>query len=261
MADQPQKGTLLKPKVVSNEVAHHHKQKENENSIVLNYLTIRKIVGWLGILLPIVLILVAYFLPGCHGVQASISDYHNTIARDFFVGLLCAISLFLFSYKGYEGIDNIIANITGILGFIVALCPTYIKTNYCSIYPAGIDWHHESAHGWPYAGWVTTVHLSCAATFLVLLGVYSYFLFTRTDKAEHERGKRKKLRNKVYRMCGIIIWVSMAILGVYVWRFSSEERDSQTHIIIIFECIALWAFGFSWLVKGETKGLIKFLQD
>lgn len=250
---------MLKSKITPPDLAVEHKKKEAENKIVVNYLTIRKIVGWLGILLPLILILIAYLLPGCNVVQSSISDYHNTIARDIFVGLLCAISLFLFSYKGYEPIDSWLANITGVLGFVVAFFPTYIKVNCCSIYPMSIKW--SKGDYWPYASWVTTVHLTSAAIFLLLLGVYSFVLFTRTDKDQNSRGRRKYIRNGIYRACGIIIVISVAILGVYIWKFETEQRDYDYHIIILFETIALWAFGFSWLVKGKTMGLIKFLQD
>lgn len=249
---------MLKPKITSSFKAAEHKLKEKENRIVLNYLTIRKIVGWLGILLPVILILACFLYPGCNIIQASISDYHNTLSRDIFVGLLCAISLFLFSYKGYEKFDNWLANIVGILGFIVAFFPTYIKKNCCTIYPHR-SW--DKVDFYQFDEWVATVHLSCAAVFLALLGVYSWVLFTRTDKDESTRGSRKIWRNRVYRTCAVIIWISVAILGIYVKWFSTEERDTETKIIIIFECIALWAFGFSWLVKGKTMGLIKFLQD
>lgn len=250
---------MLKAKITPPEKAHLHKRMEDENQIVLNYLTIRKIVGWLGILLPIILALACLLYPGCDIIQPSISDYHNTLSRDVFVGLLCAISLFLFSYKGYEPLDNWLANIVGILGFVVAFFPTYIKKNCCTIYPHRA-WDHVDLY--EFDEWVGLVHLSSAAVFLTLLGVYSWVLFTRSDKEENKRSSRKPRRNKVYRSCAFVIWVCVSLLIIYFLSgFSNEERDTKYKIIIILECIALWAFGFSWLVKGKTMGLIKFLQD
>ena len=55
----------------------------------------------------------------------SISNYYYTNMRDFFVGLLFAISLFLISYTGYEKIDNIVGNISGLFALEINNVPGF----------------------------------------------------------------------------------------------------------------------------------------
>ncbi len=61
-----------------------------------SYMTLRKAVGWIGLLLPFVLMLGGYFIFKGKFVESSISYYYHTGMRDVFVGALCAVALFLF---------------------------------------------------------------------------------------------------------------------------------------------------------------------
>jgi hypothetical protein len=58
------------------------------------------VVGFLGILLPIVLALWGFAILGQADLLDSISDYYSLRTRDVFVGSLFAIGWFLFAYKG-----------------------------------------------------------------------------------------------------------------------------------------------------------------
>lgn len=110
---------------------------------------------------------------------------------------------------------------------------------------------------------VTTVHLSSEAVFLFLLGDIPFSCSPRSDKHENSRGKHKRWRNRIYRTCRVIIAVCVVLLGIYVVLIEKKNdlRDYKYIPILILECIALWAFGFSWLVKGKTLGLLSFFQD
>jgi len=63
-----------------------------------SYLALRKAVGWIGILLPFVLMLGMVLLFKEEVVLRNISLYYHSGMRDVFVGAICAIALFVFFY-------------------------------------------------------------------------------------------------------------------------------------------------------------------
>ena len=73
----------------------------------------------------------------------------------------------------------------------------------------------------------------------------SFFLFTKTG--DQPITKRKKIRNIIYRVCGIGMLVSFALLFI--------PADNVTWIV---EAIALFFFGLSWIVKSDA---CPFLRD
>jgi magnesium-transporting ATPase (P-type) len=215
--------------------------QEKENNLVLSYLALRRAVGFLGISLPIILIIGAILFGACKGFQNSISDYHNTNMRDIFVGILCAIAFFLFAYKGYDIYDKIAATAAGVFGFMVAIFPTGLDSNPCTIFP------NENI-----PSWFETVHFTCAILFFLVLAYFSIFLFTKSSKTKEEQTPQKKKRNVIYRVCGFIIIGCLIFLALYFKIPSLKTALSPYSPVLIFEVIALWAFGFSWIVKGEA---------
>ena len=76
-----------------------------------------------------------------------------------------------------------------------------------------------------------------------LLAYMSVFLFTRSSG---EMTRQKIQRNKVYRVCGIVMAVS--VLGI---PFDEHPAIAFLKPTLLLETIALVAFGTSWLTKGE----------
>src|SRR5215831_5852764 len=80
----------------------------------------RQLIGYLGLLLPLLL----YFVSGARPLSPlprwhllpSVSAYYYTGAVGIFVGILFALALFLFAYRGYEGesADRIVGSIGGL---------------------------------------------------------------------------------------------------------------------------------------------------
>lgn len=58
----------------------------DQEHIVVSYLTLRRVVGVLGVALPVVLAVWGFALCRCFEVQLSISDYYELRTRDAFVG-------------------------------------------------------------------------------------------------------------------------------------------------------------------------------
>jgi hypothetical protein len=202
------------------------KQTTDHTPHIHSYLSLRKSVGWIGILLPFVLVFGHTVLFGGDRLLRNISVYYHTGMRDILVGAICAIALFLFFYRGYDRWDNISANIAGFFALGIAFFPT-VKDG---------PWD-----------WVAWVHFYSAACFFVILALISLFLFTRGEK--RPTGRKLK-RNIVYRVCGIVMLVALAAMQVFFLFFYENHEDSR--FVIIAETVTLMAFGISWLTKGGT---------
>jgi hypothetical protein len=202
-------------------------KKNNEHlDKIYSYLSLRKAVGWIGILLPAVLPLGAVLIFGEDSIRSNISIYYYSGMRDVFVGALCSIALFLFFYKGYNKWDNHIANIAGLFALGIAFFPTV---------PDG-----------PY-DIPATIHFICAATFFAILAIMSIYFFTRTKP---EPTRQKLIRNKIYIICGLVMVASAGAVPLFLLFLKQKWPDST--FVFWAETVALEAFGISWLTKGGT---------
>ncbi|MFK8186458.1 MAG: DUF998 domain-containing protein [Phormidesmis sp.] len=206
--------------------------------LVLSYLMLRKSIGTLGILLPLVLVLGGGLLFGL-GIQDTVSDYYHTGMRDVFVGTLCAMGVFLFSYNGYGRKDNRAGNLASIFVIGTALIPT------TPVDPS------------PLAATLGKIHILCATSYFLTLAYFSLFLFTKSHPTQPP-SPQKRMRNRVYRVCGYTILGAIAAIGIYIFLIPENIQNLlEPGIDVVFwlEAIAVIAFGISWFVKGE--GLLK----
>ena len=228
-----------------------------EKKAILNsYLRIRKLIGTLGILLPVLVFLFHKDL------LASISHYYYTESAVFFIAILSAFGFFLISYRGYDIdpnreklSDNIITNISGFAVLIVVLIPTSCSDSASNLITDTIC---KTEH-YPLFGHnnmlLNTIHLVSAAIFLFTMGWMSIFRFTRTSNKEEN-----KVENAVYKCCGYTVWVCIGILLV---QFIGEKIDINLHVsqydVFILETVSVAAFGFSWLIKGKAlQDIVEF---
>ena len=211
---------------------------KKNTGLELSYLELRRAIGWLGIALPIVLAIGTLLIGDCSVIKDSISDYYYTIMGCVLVGVLCGVSLFLFSYKGFNNWDWVTSNMAAIFALGVAFFPMVVKDGHDQ---CNILCRSDSP-------WRNNTHYGSAALFFITLAYMSIFLFTKTDKQRIT--KKKKIRNKIYKACGIIMIASILLIASLrikcVYEILSPFKPT-----FILETIALWAFGFSWLTKGE----------
>ena len=212
---------------------------DSNAKLLISYLALRKSVGVLGIALPFVLIIGSYFFSNCSQVQPSISHYYYTVMGTYFTGTLCAVALFLFSYKGYTKLDNRTGNFAGLCALLVAFFPT---DAYDGTLCAFVVNKREAS--------VNPIHFTAAALLFSCFAFFCLYLFTQTKDKLHMT-PRKRTRNKVYITCGIIIIICIA--GVAAVNFIKPLYDALESInpVLVFETIALIAFGTSWITKGE----------
>lgn len=230
--------------------------------MVLSYLSMRRILGVLALALPVVLVIGGALHECC--VRLSISAYYHSsspVLHGLFVGTMAAIGVFLVCYKGYRRKDgeilgdNWLANVAGIGALGVAVFPTkgcpsadWCRRAWCSCFADGADC----------PGTCTDVvfsylHNASALLLFLAMAAIAWSQFTKTDGCEKTcRERRQKMwRNVIYRTCACVI---AACLVVLVCAFVPElmpETFDQYRGVLIFESIAVWAFGLAWLVKGR----------
>ena len=195
-----------------------------EERVLVSYLTLRRVVGCLGVALPVVLAVWGFALCDCLQIQPSLSDYYRLRTRDALVGILFTLAWFLFTYRGYDRRDAVAGDLGCVFALGVALFPNSGSAS------------------------EKTVHFGSALALFLVLSCYCLFLFTES------RGlptPEKKIRNRIYRICGVSMLVCIALVGLFYWRFQ-HARIAALKPVFWLESLALWAFGISWFVKGET---------
>jgi hypothetical protein len=219
------------------------KTLSSENEIK-NYRRIRKFIGYLGISLPLVLVLLSVIPIFSTSVQASISSYYYTNFREIFTGILSAVSLFLICYQGPEKNpkpwenDTILTNVAGVLALLIALFPTNPETWSGKIYTIA-PWHLE---------WLGWLHYAFAGLFFIILAYISIMIFPLGQKPEKGTPDAALNENNIYKICGSIIFLCVILIPVSAWL------ELFSYSTLVFEAIALLAFGVTWLIKGRALG-------
>jgi hypothetical protein len=218
--------------------------QRDENQWVISYLTLRRSVGILGIALPIILLAGFSLMHKNCDLPPSISHYYYTNLGTYFTGTLCAVALFLFSYNGPQDADKYAALFASICALGVAFFPT---NPYCDSCDECIRVHLNCS------GLRNGMHYTFASLLFLTFAYFSLVLFTKTSD-EKRPTKEKLLRNKIYKLCGWVIITCIVIIGltsIPSIAAISFVKNFKT-LTFVFEAIALFAFGYSWLIKGET---------
>lgn len=228
-------------------------QIPEDDRVNISFYTMRKTIGILGMTLPFMLI-----IGNCFNVLPSISHFYYSDVAVVFIGVLFTFGLFLFSYRVPRSDfdrDNLLTNIAGVLAILVALVPTGLDScESCGLAPNA---HHADV-------FKNSVHLGSAFLFFVIMAIMSYFFFTKGISKEEERltdrtklplAKQRKIsRNRVYRICGIIMGVLLLVLIIWFLLVKAEvvAKKDANNVVFWIETGLLLAFGFSWLVKGKA---------
>jgi hypothetical protein len=200
-----------------------------QSPLIISYLTLRKWVGFLGILLAPLLVLGALLLNPHQQpkILDSISAYYYSKMQDEMEGILCGIAMFLLAYRGYSKQDSIVSKLAGLFALCIAFFPT-----------SATDDKKDP---------ISILHYVTAGIFFALLAYMSIFLFT---KSAWHMTKQKVQRNRVYRACGIVL--AVAVIGIPIDGIGKIPKEiGFLKPTLVFETIALTSFGISWLTKGE----------
>ena len=196
----------------------------------LDTVRLRKMLGWLGILLPwIVLLLCAIYgcVPNGHIFPDSISStyYYDPTITPFMI-ILGSSGILLMCYRGYNWIDDLINTATGIAAECICLFPCWGPKRIVGTFQVPVNVS-------------STIHNISAIIFFVLLAINVLFLFT---KSSGEMTRNKKIRNIIYYICGCGMILSLIALFVF----------SGWALIWWVEAIALMFFGIAYLTKADV---------
>ncbi|MBI9054375.1 MAG: hypothetical protein JEY96_11195 [Bacteroidales bacterium] len=197
---------------------------------VISYNTLRIAVGILGILLPILLVIGVFILDNQPQPLNSISSYGHTKMGNGFVGIMCAVSLFMFSYLGHDFKDNLLGHLAGIFALGIAFFPNNVQDPLTTI---------------------NIIHLSSALCFFTVLILFSLWLFPKTN--QEVMSAEKKNRNRVYKICGYTMIVCIAFIIIYMaLLINTFPNHGIFQPVFWLESFALLAFGISWITKGQV---------
>lgn len=208
-----------------------------EGSVLETHPHYRTAIGVLGVSLPVLLILSS--LIQRQAFQNSISAYYYTSARDWFVGILWVIGVFLFFYRyrpRQPGLarsqrpsirtgaaDAWLGKIAGLAAVAVALFPT-TPPPASPVQPPTIG----------------MVHGIAAAILFTCLAFFPLILFSQSRKRGH-----------VYRRYG---WTMIGLLLlVVVYAFAPDSWRTQLapwRPVLVLESLLVIVFGVSWFDRG-----------
>jgi hypothetical protein len=200
-------------------------------SVVASYLLLRTAIGWVGTLLPVVLIAGdAAFSSG--PLPNSFSDYYYTPMRNIMVGSLCVLGAFLLVYDVGVPVYRWMTNVAGVGVLGVAFLPG----------------SPEIAHLSTSQEVVGNVHVVFASIAFVALAA-TMWCFARPDSDGQDAAPPSPTAATFYKassgvMLGFVVLSGVAIL------LPQSVQDS-TLLLFIFEALAIMTFGISWLVKGR----------
>jgi hypothetical protein len=235
-----------------------------ESQLLKDFMSLRRMVGWIGTLLPATLI--AGNTVFTRSMPDSMSDYYYTHMRNVLIAALTALGIFLICYSGYDAWDRWLTNLAGFGLLGVAFCVPSPQS------PVRLPTVSQV---------IADVHFACATVALVAL-TFMALRFTRTystpaspgpgvmnwlraafgfppDGQGEPRTPAKRRRDRVYRVCGFTMFGTLALAGLANIVPSSAQHGIP--FLFIFEALAVMAFGVSWLVKGQAMVVPAALRD
>jgi hypothetical protein len=162
----------------------------------------------------------------------SISMTYYANSQICMIGVLFSMAVMFISYVGYDTSDKILTLISGLsaLGIVVFPCghEGIIQTGLFGL---------ECATSFK-------IHCTCASVMFISFAIMVGYNFRRSQDGEKVTAE-KKVRNKIYSVCAIVIVVFM------LNQVIASCCGFPGYWTLINEAIMLWAFSFAWLVKAE----------
>ncbi|AQP45191.1 hypothetical protein [Tessaracoccus flavus] len=203
----------------------------------------QRVISVLSFFLP--LFLITWSVLSGEGLRGSLSEYYYTPVRDIFVGVLCALSLFFWSYRGYHPhkaelrADRVVAKIASVSAALVALAPLKPRqVGECTLLQCVFG---EQATDW--------VHNVAAVIFMTSLATFCLVLFPMTAIQRPDLGRRLV----IYGICGTVIVAAMLLM--VLWKFLPVDvyfALGHYKPIFMLETMALFAFSIAWLLRSRA---------
>jgi hypothetical protein len=206
----------------------------------------RTVVGAIGIALPVLLVGLDRVLFDAEPFpRTSLSSYWYSGVREIFVGGLCAIGVFLVTYKVAErSRENRLSTYSGLGAILVAFFPTSRTSDDDVPLSPLQDLLGEGTVEW--------IHFGAATVFLGSLAVISFYFGRNEGNRPPREGKRPPAFWRAFHFaCAALIALALAFAAldgvVGIWEYA----------LLLAEVVAVWAFGVSWLLKGLELDILR----
>ena len=206
----------------------------------------QKILGILGIMLPTLSVgfglIGFYFGKNEPGWYESISATYYANSKMMMIGLLFAMSLYYWAYKGYDTLDDVVTKLCAAMAMLIVAFP-------CADGRATTE---EIVGLFCLPLKVSGIVHTVSATILYVLFFVQTLRFTKHGDVVTEQ---KKKRNKVYYTCMVLMVIGMTF--ILLTNVIGALKPLH-YFVLIGECFLQLAFGTAWLVKA---GCITRLND
>ncbi len=203
------------------------KNKPLAEHILATYVCLRIGMGVIALLFPPTLWVGGHI--GAHlSLQPSMSAYYhagNGAMRNEFVGILFAVGVFLYLYKGYTKPENVALNLAGLFAVLVALFP--------------MEWDCD-----PHCRRLT-IHGTCAILFFLCIAYVCIFRAPDTLSQMSDEMKKRYYR-ATYKLLGVGMVASPAIALIL-----TAVLQLQRSIVFFVEATGVYFFAAYWLVKSR----------
>ncbi len=223
--------------------AHAEKTSPISGSVNRSYLLLRRWIAIIALLLPVVL-----WIGDGPWPHASISEYYHNPGgwmRDYLVGTLSAIGFFLYFYKGYSKIEDIVLNLAGVSALLVAFAPMAWACSHCAnprLFPE-----------WSSAPFGLSLHGLSAALLFISIAYICIFRSEETLRLITNEQKRSSFRLR-YQLLGVLM--VLVPLCIYVSHLLSPK--SQPSLVVFWiETAGIVIFALYWLQKSREVALIQ----
>ena len=210
---------------------------ELQKHILSTYFSLRIGIVVLGAALPLVLALGGHFYARLE-LQDSISAYYHATGyagrnlRDWFVGILFVVGLFLYLYKGFSRLENYLLNFAGVFCVGIAVIPMCWPPRTQLACHAPINPHYFSAISFFLC--IAAVSFFCAQDTLELI--------RDTDVPDPDA------RIEAYKLAYHLIAAAMVVSVALAWILNTVLKDS--HAVFWAEVAGICSFSLYWFVKS-----------
>ena len=199
----------------------------------ITYRRLRFIMKIVSITIPVVFLVSAIWV----GMQESISAFYHTPMRNIFVGVIFAMGMCLWAYKGYNYLENSCLNAASLFLFGVALAPTDA--------PVG-------SNNWD----LPIVHKVCAIVFFALIAVVCWYGRKHGLQPSGNTGNFSGFSFESARKFTSWLMVSVIIVAILLFIFNKIGWFKIPSSTFAVETAALWVFALYWqIVSSEMRRL------
>jgi hypothetical protein len=195
-----------------------------------SFITQRRGMALLAALFPVAFLFSSFVLHRT-AFQASISAYYWTLdpERNIFVGVLCAVAVFLILYRGYSWREDRILDLAGSSAAGIAFFPID-RVGGCAA--SGL-----SAHG------------VFAVVFFACIAYVCVFMSENSLRQIQDAVRRAKFR-AAYRWCSGVMIASIVVAIASRFLPSGLVQTLCEHGAVFWlEAAAIWAFSAFWYLK------------